>query len=240
MRESLIDKLSNEINISEIYLFGSYARKDNDENSDIDILIVIDDCNEKEYISYKEKFAKTLHVPVEWISLYRASKILRMYQYGSYFLWHIKKEGINLYSRNNQLEKLLETLPKYKNVRNDLTEYKQIVEDIEHETEESYFDIDYELSVLASLVRNTCIAIAYLNGKFDFGRNSVIITCKQICNNSINFTLDEYIELYKYRLYQTGKLNSVKAGSKKLVLFWLECEKSLLEIALEGVEKNER
>ena len=53
MNKSLLDSISkvkDEKNVEEIYLFGSVARGDEDEYSDIDILIVIDDCTEDEYI----------------------------------------------------------------------------------------------------------------------------------------------------------------------------------------------
>ena len=45
MNKSLLDSISKvkeEKNVEEIYLFGSVARGDEDEYSDIDILIVID------------------------------------------------------------------------------------------------------------------------------------------------------------------------------------------------------
>lgn len=95
---SNIKKLSNEQNIREIYLFGSFARGDQDQYSDIDILIVIDDCTENEYIYYKDSFAQILKVPVSWLSVYRIGKIRKMHNSGSYFLWHIKKEGKVIYS----------------------------------------------------------------------------------------------------------------------------------------------
>lgn len=85
MNKELLDKFARvkiEKNVEEIYLFGSVVRGEADEFSDIDILIVIDDCSEDEYIEWKNKFAKYLDIPVYWISLYRHSKILRMHEAG--------------------------------------------------------------------------------------------------------------------------------------------------------------
>ena len=81
-----ISKLKQDKNISEIYLFGSVARGDEDRYSDVDILIVIDDCLDDEYVKLKDKYANYLNVPVSWISMYRISKIMTMYKMGSYFL----------------------------------------------------------------------------------------------------------------------------------------------------------
>ena len=99
MNKSLLDSISKvkeEKNVEEIYLFGSVARGDEDEYSDIDILIVIDDCTDYEYIDWKNIFSNYLDIPVSWISLYRHSKILRMYESGSYFLWHIIVYNLHL------------------------------------------------------------------------------------------------------------------------------------------------
>lgn len=231
-----IQTLVEENIIREVYLFGSVARKDDDEFSDIDILIVINECNENEYIKYKKNFSRILQIPIEWISLYRFSKIEKMQQKGSYFLWHIKKEGIKLFSRYGELESLLKILPRYNYIEEDLNEYNQILNDIENELDNNEISINYELSVLASLVRNTCIALAYINNRFDFGRKSVIITCKDIYKEKIEFSLEEYEELYTYRLNQTGKILYVKDSNIEFLIKWIEYEKKLLKIALKGVE----
>ena len=232
------EKLTNMKNVREVYLFGSFARGDYDQNSDVDILIVIDDCSETEYVKLKDCFASVLNIPISWISVYRISKILKMYDNGSYFLWHIKKEGKIIFSRENQLEHLLCTLPQYKNVFRDLNEYNEILQDVIIETENKNICIEYELSIIASLVRNTCIAIAYMNGNMDFGRNSVVMYC--FSKYGINIELQEYEELYKYRLYQTGKIAKVPKGNMNLLNKWIETENVLLEIAKKGVVDYEK
>lgn len=232
-----IKKLVHEQNIREVYLFGSYARGDQDKYSDIDILIVIDDCTESEYINYKDSFAQILNIPVSWLSVYRIDKIKKMYNCGSYFLWHIKKEGKVIYSRDNELAILLLTLPRYVNIENDLKEYSEILSDINGELDNEYISIDYELAVLASLVRNTCIAIAYLNGKLDFGRNSVVVYC--FSTYEINIDLKEYEDLYQYRLYHTGKIEEIPKGKIEQLKKWIKIETDLLEIAKRGVMNYE-
>lgn len=233
-----IEKLTKEKNIREIYLFGSVARGEQDEYSDIDILIVIDECLEDEYIELKDKYASLLNVPVSWLSIYRMSKIMKMYEKGSYFLWHIKKEGKVLFSRKGDLAKLLLTLPRYDNIENDLKEYDEILTDIKCELENEYISINYELSVLASLVRNTCIAISYLNGRLDFGRNSVVMYC--FSEFDFKVSLAEYNELYQYRLYQTGKVEYVQDGKMDCLIKWIRIESELLEVAKRGARDYEK
>lgn len=238
-----INKLLDFTNITEIYLFGSVARGDQDEFSDTDILIIIDDCNEYDFIYYKNKFANILNVPPSWISLYKFSKIKLMYNKGSYFLWHIKKEGIKLFSKTNKFTQLLDTLPSYKDALKDIKEYKEILNDIEIEYNNpftEYINYTYELSVLSSLVRNICITLAYINNVFDFGRISVIITIKKIYKSSICFSLNEYNELYSYRLYQTSRIKKIKQGTSNLLNKWIEIVHSLINLAIKEVRLFEQ
>ncbi len=223
-------------NVREIYLFGSVARGDSDKYSDIDLLIVIDDCSENEYISLKNAFSKMMGIPASWISQYRISKVINMYEKGSYFLWHIKKEGVLLFTRNNQLPTLLLSLKKYNNVDDDLKEYHEIVFDIEKELSNKFLCEEYELAVLASLVRNTCIAIAYIDEKFEFGRYSAVEYC--FLKYNIKVEISEFQKLYLFRLYQTGKVDAINKGDVGLINKWIAVEKELLEIAKERSQKN--
>lgn len=233
-----IEKVTKEKNVREIYLFGSVARKEQDEYSDVDILIVIDECSEEEYFKLKDRYACFLNVPVSWLSVYRINKIKMMHKSGSYFLWHIKKEGKILYSRDGELANLLLTLPRYSNVESDLKEYDEVLSDIKCELDNEYISVNYELAVLASLVRNTCIAISYMNGRLDFGRNSVVLYCFSEYN--FNISLEEYKELYRYRLYRTGKVDNVPDGEIGCLKKWIKIESDLLEIAKRGAKEYEK
>lgn len=230
-------KLKCQNNIREIYLFGSVARGEQDEQSDVDILIVIDNCSEEDYIKYKKNYASILQIPVSWISLYRIKKILKMYEKGSYFLWHLKQEGKVLYTKENELAKLFATLPRYRAMRNDIKEYQQILDDIKEERYNKYLCVEYELSVLASLVRNTCIMLSYLNDRFDFSRNLVVEYC--IDKYKIDISLEEYKILYQYRSYETGKIKEVIQGKIDDLNKWIKVEKQLLDIAEKEVDEYE-
>ena len=87
---------------------------------------------------------------------------------------------------------LLLTLPRYNNTENDLEEYSEILSDIKCELNDEYICVEYELAVLASLVRNTCIAISYLDERLDFGRNSAVMYC--FSKYKINISLKEKMD----------------------------------------------
>lgn len=233
-----IIQLKRQGNIREIYLFGSVARGDQDEQSDVDILIVIDNCSEDDYIKYNKEYASILQIPVSWISLYREKKILKMHEKGSYFLWHLKQEGKVLYSRENELDKLFATLPRYRGMKEDIKEYRQILDDVNEELHNVYLCIEYELSVLASLVRNTCIMLSYLNNRFDFSRNQVVKYC--IDTYKIDVSLEEYRALYQYRSYETGKIQRVEKGKIEDINKWVKVENQLLDISEKEVDDYEK
>lgn len=193
--------INNDNDIEAICLFGSCAREDSDQFSDIDIFIIISDCTEEIFLTKKKVLSEQLGIPADWISMYRKDSIMTMHAYGSYFLWHLKTEGKLLYSRSGLLERLLETLPTYIKAREDLLDYLIICSDIRKSIDsgdESTFH--YELAVLASLIRNTCITISYMYGKFAFGRIEPIEVCRKIIGNKFPFDLDNYSKLYQYRI----------------------------------------
>ncbi|MCR8852855.1 nucleotidyltransferase domain-containing protein [Lysinibacillus fusiformis] len=214
----------NEYNnyIEAICLFGSNARGDHDSLSDIDIFFLISDCDEKTYVTLKKSLESQLNLPAHWLSIYRISTVKEMKKKGSYFLWHLKKEGIILYSRQNILNEMLNTLPKYKDIKQDLNDYLTICNDIKKSIVQGDSPVQYELAVLASLVRNTCIAISHQHGKFVFNREKPIWVVKDIVGPSFPFSIEEYRELYKFRIAHTRGINSgLKEISQSYIENWI-------------------
>lgn len=224
--------------IESVCLFGSTSRGDYDFRSDIDLLIVIDDCDEDIFVNIKKTFAETLEIPPDWISLYMRSTMEKMREYGSYFLWHLKLEGNILFSRTGFLEGLLSNLPSYDRVEDDLNDYLQISKDIEESLKSDIVILEYELAVLASLVRNTCIAFCFLYGKPRFGRVSPIKTTLEILGTNI-FTITDYEQMYSFRLSRIRKeIKPSIAPSVEIVKIWLNRVNYLIQHCLERVRTN--
>jgi predicted nucleotidyltransferase len=228
--------------IETICLFGSSVRGDNDDLSDIDLFVIINDCDENSFVKTKGRLADVLRIPVDWISLYRKSTVISMHKYGSYFLWHIKAEGKTIYSREGFIEEILNTLPPYTRVRNDLLEYLEICEDIRKSIAADNITLNFELSVLASLVRNTCIAFCYLHGKLIFGRVSPIRMSQQIMGESkFPFTIQQYKDLYSFRIARIrGVIKPNVEASYSLIETWLNDTEFLIKYCLDkGETKND-
>lgn len=99
----LIALLVKEANASSIVLFGSQAREDEDEFSDVDLLVVSNLTVEANEIScsrrLRSKIPKALLPKNRWLSLmvYSQDEFERMYCRGSLFVAHILWEGVVLY-----------------------------------------------------------------------------------------------------------------------------------------------
>lgn len=187
-------------NVIAIYLYGSVARKQNDDNSDYDVLLCIEDCSDEKYFELKNIIEKAYKDTKYEFSLYQLSTIKLLYNKGSYFLWHLKMEAIPLFEKNSELSDLLKTLPKYSNTLEDFKEYYDILQDIKLSMSEGDYLEEYELSILATIARNTCIGLCYLLNNMDFGRITPVIKCKEIFGSKIPFSVEDYINLYNFRI----------------------------------------
>lgn len=219
--------------IEEIWLFGSYARGEQDQYSDIDLLIVIQDCDDEEYKRIKMQLSQELGMPLEWLSLYEIHKIREMAAQGSYFMWHIRQEGRLLYAKGDFLRDILAELPEYQNAMQDLEDYSIICNDIRCNLLEKYVDITYELSVLASIIRNTSMTVDFLEGKMSFGRVQAVEICNAILKGRCNIPIKEYERLYTNRLYMTGKADTYARMTINDVAEWLNKAEHLILCAKE-------
>lgn len=144
-------------NANSIYVYGSVARNDADEDSDCDVFICTNYHSHQEYLFLKKAVSFWESEYGCEFSLYQMDTLQKMWENGSYFLWHIKKEGILLYQQNSEFQNLLNSLPSYRDTKKDFEEYAEILKDIEQSVAYDNTTLIYELSVLAILARNICI-----------------------------------------------------------------------------------
>ena len=214
-----------------IYVYGSVARNDADDNSDCDLLICIEDCELEEFFELKEAIGD-FDKQVYEFAFYQLSTLREMHKKGSYFLWHIKKEAILLYQKDQRFQSLLDTLPKYTGTKDDFDEYYEILLDVEESLAQDATTIEYDLSVLATLARNICIGCCYLLGDADFGRITPVIKCSDYWKGQFPFSVAEYNELYDYRLaFVRQKPLYKETASVCFARIWTKKLKRLLELA---------
>lgn len=216
-----------------IYVYGSVARNDSDNDSDCDLLVCVDDCSEAEFLLLKSSVSSWEKNFNCEFAFYRMSTLKEMQKKGSYFLWHIKQEGVLLYEQSFAFQELLFQLPSYTGTKSDFLEYSEILDDINKSVLQDNTTIEYDLSVLAVLARNICIGCCYLLGNMDFGRKSPVIKCINFWGAKFPFSLSEYEKLYDFRLAITrGKEINKDLVTEEYIACWLKKIHSTLSLAL--------
>ena len=73
-----------------------------------------------------------------------------------------------------------------------MEQYQCICNDIEDVIQKEDFTYIYELSLLAAVIRNTCIAYCYVHGEMIFGR---ITPVKYVLEQKKLFSIENYIDI---------------------------------------------
>lgn len=101
----LLQEIESRIRISfgegvkKIFLYGSYAREDYNQDSDIDILVVVDDENIDNYRNLRYKIVDDLYDDFSVLSsiLIEKQSVFNKFRTVSPFLININEEGVLLY-----------------------------------------------------------------------------------------------------------------------------------------------
>ena len=93
---------------------------------------------------------------------------------------------------------------------------------------QQFISLFYELSLLASLVRNIAIAYCYVNGKKCFGRIKPVFL---LTEDYPLFSIEEYMELYKFRsLYNNSDKNYYGKIELEFIWKWIDIIEELIEV----------
>ena len=99
--KQIVAFITSRIAPERIILFGSYARGDNKENSDIDILIIINNLENERKITrtlYKELLKENISIPIDFLAI-DYDKYNRLKDDIGYIYKTIEQEGQILYGK---------------------------------------------------------------------------------------------------------------------------------------------
>jgi predicted nucleotidyltransferase len=151
---------------ADLWLYGSKARGDSDEASDTDVLVVTDEpttCDA--WIAAMQDVS---------VSRYSWREVESMARYGSIFLDHVRRDGRRLTSCGRgakRFDDLLSRLPPYQRAHADLEGFRAALADCRGSLENGGWP-DYELEVVATVLRHAAILGAYCAGTPNYGRDS--------------------------------------------------------------------
>lgn len=206
---------------SELWLFGSVARGDTDDLSDVDVLVAGE---------LEPQALSDLPYPEERLSLVRYDwpELRQMARYGSLFLHHVRLEGKLLFSSHeSELEALLEDLPPYGRAEQEFSTFVRVLEDVDNALSGDHSP-EFELSVIATALRHSCILGCYAAGEPRFGRRSAF---ELFLRRSGRGDLVEPAQaLYDFRLYEDGRGTLPYRATTAEVRLWLVHTREVLAL----------
>lgn len=225
-------------NILSIILYGSHARNDYDELSDYDICIItrdrkneelnIDDLGIEVGVSASSKIN---------LVCYTDAAVNSMLSHGSLFLWHLKLEGKVL--RGEQyLNDKLNRLARFKTHYEEIKYHAELFHDLKKSWKLLSTVNELDLSLLFTIVRNTCMILSHKAGKPSFGRVSCFYSTKKFFPD-LPLTIGEYKYLSHWKLIYERKIEKLaplpNTNEFTTIVFKTD---SILQFALGKVGRN--
>ena len=99
--EQIVSFITSKISPERIVLFGSYARRENKDNSDIDILIIMKNLENERKITgllYKELLNTNISIPIDFLAI-DYDKYNKLKDKIGYIYKTINREGQILYGK---------------------------------------------------------------------------------------------------------------------------------------------
>jgi predicted nucleotidyltransferase len=216
-----------------VMLFGSIARNDGDEHSDVDIFLLVDDIKQErinEIINYVKNKLSYENIG---ISIYKKSLYKELCLEGSMFFWHLKLEGKIIYIKNKF--DLFSDLRSFTSFNKNLGTYERLYLQAKDSLIVNGSNI-FDLSQLFFICRNLCLLTCFKLGEPTFGRISVFLKLVDLIKC---FPLDykTYNYLSKCRLiYTRGIGHKIQYPSEKEMKIILKQIDDLIKICRDIIE----
>jgi hypothetical protein len=204
---------------TEVWLFGSVARGDTDELSDVDVLVAG---------TLEPQTLSLLQYPRSRMSVVRYdwTELRQMARYGSLFLHHVRLEGKPLSSPcESELAVLLAALPPYGRAQQELSSFESVLDDVECALRDDHSPA-FELAVIATALRHSCILGCYAVGEPTFGRGSAFRLF--LGRAGREDLIEAALQLYEFRLYEDGRGPLPFKATTKDVRLWLTHAREVL------------
>lgn len=172
-----------------IYIFGSICRGEIDKQSDIDLLAVVENGEDKS------------NLDINKFSVYTVKRLKEMWQEGNPFAWHLFIESKLVFSNNHS--DLFKTWGKpnlYSQLKRDLEKFSNLFNESIKSINESKSSIIFDLSMIFLAIRNfaSCYSLGHLND-FNFSRYSAL----NLKSNKLKISGKSYEILERARILST-------------------------------------
>lgn len=215
--------------VHSVVIFGSCARGDTTDNSDLDVAVFSQDDVE---VSKSELVGRFPALDDGRLSLacYGESSLDKMLRNGSLFLWHIKNEGKIIYGEDYLVTKLI-LLEPFERHDAEISNYLEMLADLFIVNETSCEPNEFDLALLFTIVRNTCMILTHKAGSPDYGRTSCYYTAGRMYQD-FPFQEKMFLELEHWKaVYGRGTTSKVPLPTEPCFCLLMERVKDLLEYA---------
>lgn len=206
-----------------IYLFGSTARCENDEISDLDVLIVYE--GKKQNLDIDNFFSKFNKKPS--ISTYKVSAMKQYFDIGHLFAWHLFFEA-KFVESNTEIDiiKKMGKPKEYNNFKHDVTDFREAFNDIRKSVNSGNYEILFESATFYTFLRNVFLFyLLKVEGKMFFSPNEVYKREYPVPVSQENFNLYRLIKHMKFE----GKIDHTAIDEKVLINDLDKCQKWMNE-----------
>jgi len=218
--------------IISLMLFGSTARKDGDAYSDKDVFVLCTDLDMKTFLDLKKDVIALAIGEGCSVSSYRFSDVIIMAKSGSLFLWHLKLQGKVIFSKNKVIDGIFKSLKPYEKYQQDLEYYGEILNDVTSSLKKRGELSEFDLALLFTIVRNTCMLLCYHEGIPKFGRSNVYLTAEKLFGQNLPVPDWLYQKLCSWKLwYERGIKPNKTIMNKELLESTIAQVNDLLEFA---------
>jgi len=200
------------------WLYGSHARGDADELSDVDVVVIsesVEDPIDSNDLHPSGKAAS--------VTRYTWEELEGMIEGGSLFLRHLQMEGRPLCesrSVEGRLSAALTRLGPYRFAIRDVGGFADVLIDVRHSLlcEGS---LVFELATLGTVVRHASILGCAMAGQPCFSRLEPVRRISELWGTPGKWDRDFNL-LYSYRLYADGRLSKPSGSSVALASLWCD------------------
>jgi len=241
IKESSLSSFEIIEDLLSIVLFGSKAREDEDDFSDVDIFLLVEDIPQDRISEIIDIIKTRLPYNNIGISLYTLSSYKQLLREGSIFIWHLKLEGLIIYNKTNM--DLFNKLAPFNKFNENYLLYKKLFINTKSSLQENGIN-EYDLSHLFFLCRNICLLTCFKLKNPTFGRMSVYEKLVEMVG-FLPLSQENYIFLSKWRLnFTRASCFKLDFPTESKMLKILNDIEDLLSICKEiienGVKFNEK
>lgn len=205
------------------WLYGSHARGDADELSDVDMLVVSESVDDPIDVSdlYPARGAS--------VTRYSWAELEGMVESGSLFLLHLVSEGRPLSEAptvKGRLAAALSRLGRYKFAARDARGFSDVLRDVRQSLSNGGSSV-YELATLGTVVRHAAILACAMAGHPCFSRYEPVRRVSELWGIKGPWEI-EFDLLYRYRLYADGRLSKPPDATLEFASHWCDRAEELI------------